>query len=49
VHKNHIMSMCWVDIDISMSFGLQYLLIYIYWHPIDNRYNTTFFFGINKI
>jgi hypothetical protein len=27
VHENPIMSMCWVDIDISGSFGLRSLLL----------------------
>jgi hypothetical protein len=28
VHENLNMSMCWVDIDISVPFGLLYLLIF---------------------
>jgi hypothetical protein len=42
VHENPIMSMCWVDINISGSFGLLYVLLY-FWHPIDSRHNTTLF------
>jgi len=43
VNKDHNLSVCLVDIDISGSFGLQYLLMY-FWHPIDSRHNTTLFF-----
>jgi hypothetical protein len=30
MHENPIMSMCWVDIDISVPFGLLYLLLYFF-------------------
>jgi len=46
VHENPILSVCWVDIDISRSFGLQSLFLLILWHPIDNCHNTTFFLGL---
>jgi hypothetical protein len=28
VHENPIMSMCWVDINVSVPFGLLYLLLH---------------------
>jgi hypothetical protein len=42
VHENPIISVCWVDIDLSRSFGLRSLL----GHPIDNCHHTTFFFRL---
>jgi hypothetical protein len=30
VHENPNLSMCWVDIDIYVSFGLLYLLIFFF-------------------
>jgi len=49
VHENPILSMCWVDIYIFVPFGLLYLLLYFFGHPIDNHHNTTFFFGTSSI
>jgi hypothetical protein len=37
-----LLSVSLIDIDIAWSFGLLYLLMY-FWHPIDNRLNTTLF------
>jgi hypothetical protein len=46
VHENPILFVCWVDIDISGSFGLQSLLFLILGHPIDSYHNTTFLLGL---
>jgi hypothetical protein len=43
VHENPFMSMCWVDIDISGSFGLQIFAFVILGHPFDSCHNITFF------
>jgi hypothetical protein len=36
-----IFCLCWVDIDIIVTFGLLYLLMYFFWHQIDRCHNIT--------
>jgi len=42
VHEYPFLSLCCVDVNISVSFGLLYLLLYFFMHPIDSHYNTFF-------
>jgi hypothetical protein len=42
MHDYPFLSLCWIDINISISFGLLYILLYFFVHQIDNRHNITF-------
>jgi hypothetical protein len=43
VHENPILSMCWVDIDISGSFGLRSLFLQFFGIYLLAVLNTTLF------
>jgi hypothetical protein len=41
VHENPIMSVCWIDINISGSFGLLSLFLYFFGIHLTVVLNTT--------
>jgi hypothetical protein len=43
VHEYLFLSLCWMAITNLCLFGLLYLLLYFFMHPIDSHHNTTFF------
>jgi hypothetical protein len=48
VYENLILSVYWVSLDLFGPYGLLLYLCKLFWHPFDNRHNTTLFLEVTR-